>query len=75
MMPRNNEQRYYDALKRITQYQSVERMRKHSDKDWGLSFEEALAGAYENVIYDAKYAIRRRKRPVIVEQVTAKGKI
>ena len=60
---RSKEQRYFDALKRITQYQSVERLRKHSERDWGLSFEEALCGAYENVIYDARYAIKGHRRP------------
>ncbi len=62
-MKANNEQRYFDALKRITQYQSPERLRKHSERDWGLGFEEALQSAYENVIEDAKHAVRGRKRP------------
>ncbi len=60
---RANEQRYYDALRRITQYQSVERLRKHSEKDWGLNFEEALESAYENVIDDARRAVKGRRRP------------
>jgi hypothetical protein len=60
---RSNEQRYFDALKHITQYQSVEHLRKHSEHDWALPYQEALEGAYENVIEEAKRAIRRRRRP------------
>jgi uncharacterized secreted protein with C-terminal beta-propeller domain len=41
-------------LKRITAYDTVERLRAHSGKDWGLSFEEALEMAYENVITEAR---------------------
>jgi hypothetical protein len=59
----NNEQRYYDALKRITQYQTVERMQRDSEKDWGLEFTEALSYAYENVKDDAARAIKGRRRP------------
>jgi hypothetical protein len=29
-------QRFYDFLKRLTLYQSPERLRKHSEKEWGL---------------------------------------
>lgn len=47
----------YDTLKRITQYQSPDRMRKSSQKDWGLDFEEALEMAYENLQIEAKRAI------------------
>jgi hypothetical protein len=58
-----NEQRYFDALKRISLYQSVDRLRKDSKDDWGLPFEEALAYAYENVIEDARRAIKGKRRP------------
>lgn len=47
----------YDTLKRITQYQSPDRMRKSSRKDWGLDFEEVLEMAYENLQSEAKRAI------------------
>jgi hypothetical protein len=59
----NNEQHYFDVLKQITQYQSVEHLRKHSERDWGLPFVEALEMAYENAIQDAKNAIRGKRRP------------
>lgn len=58
-----NELRYYEALKRITKYQAVERLREHSERDWGLPFEEALEMAYENVITEARNAIHGRRRP------------
>jgi hypothetical protein len=59
----SNESRYFDSLKRITKYQTVEHLRKHSLRDWALNFEEALEMAYENVIEDARRAIARRRRP------------
>lgn len=58
-----NEQLYYDALKRITQYQSAERLLRSSEKDWGLSSSEALEYAYENIQQEAKNAIRNKRRP------------
>jgi len=58
-----NEQRYYDALKRITLYQSPDRMHRSSEKDWGLSFEETLEYAYENIQQDARRAIKGKRRP------------
>jgi hypothetical protein len=63
MNAQSNEQRYFDMLKRITLYQSVEHLRKHSQRDWALPFEEALEMAYENIISDAQRAIRGKRRP------------
>ena len=59
----SNEQLYYDALKRITHYSSVERLRRGSEKSYGLPFHEALEYAYENVIGEAERAIRGKRRP------------
>jgi hypothetical protein len=59
----SNEQRYFDALRKITRYQTVEQLRKHGQKDWGLPFEEVLEYSYENVIQEAKNAVRGRRRP------------
>lgn len=51
-----------DALRaflvRITQYDTVERLRRNSEKSYGLPFEEALEMAYENVIGEAANALR-----------------
>jgi hypothetical protein len=58
-----NEQRYFDALKRITKYQTPERMRRASEKDWGLPFDEAIEYAYENIQQEAKNALGNRRRP------------
>ena len=60
----SNEQRYFDALKRITQYQSSDHLRRGSEKEWGLPFAEALEYAYENVRDDARRAVKGRRRPV-----------
>jgi hypothetical protein len=59
----DNAARYYDALKRISMYQSVGKLRLSSEKDWGLSFQEALEYAYENVLEEARAAIRGKGRP------------
>ena len=60
----SNEQRYFDALKRIAAYQSPERLKKNSWDDWGLDDgNEALEYAYENVLQEAKQAVRNRRRP------------
>jgi hypothetical protein len=58
-----NELRYYDALKQITKYMSVESLHKNSQREYGLPPQEALEYAYENVIADAHMAIRGRSRP------------
>lgn len=58
-----NEALYYDTLKRITQFDSVEYMRKNSEKVYGLYFEEALEMAYENLIQLARLSIIGKRRP------------
>jgi hypothetical protein len=65
----NNELRYYDALKTITKYMTVEQLRKRSEKLYGLPPEEALEMAYENVIFEAEEAIRGRRRPRVLRGV------
>lgn len=53
----------YDALKTIANgYQTPERMRRHSKNDWGLSYEETLEMAYENIQQLAKEATKNVKR-------------
>ena len=59
----SNEQRYFDALKRISQYESPERLRRNAEKDYGLEGDEAIEMAYENVIHEAKTAVKGRRRP------------
>ncbi len=57
------EQKMYAALKRIASYSPPERLRKTSESDYGLSPEEALEYAYENVLTEAKNAIRGMRAP------------
>lgn len=57
------EQKLYDALKRISQYDPPERLHKRSECDWGLPADEAIEMAYENVLEEAKSTIRGMKRP------------
>ncbi len=62
-MSKETEQRYFDALKRIAAYSSPEHLRDHSEKEYGLLFDEALEMAYENVIEEARAVIQGRRRP------------
>lgn len=61
--PRTNEQRYYDALKSIARkYQKPKQLRQTAESV-GLTYEEHLEMAYENVQGIADAAIRGRRRP------------
>lgn len=57
--------RLFDALKRIAAYDPPERIRRNSERDYGLDADEAIEYAYENVICEAKHATKgvRIKRP------------
>lgn len=57
------EQRMYDALKRITKYQTPTQLQRGAEKEYGLQYEEALEYAYENVLQEAKLAIKGMRRP------------
>ena len=60
----SNEQRYFDALKRISKYQPPERLKKNAWRDYGLDDgNEAVEMAYENTIQEAKNALGSRRRP------------
>ena len=56
---------YYDALKRITMYDDPERLKKRAGKDYGLGGDEAVEYAYENVLNEARMAIKGKRRPVV----------
>ena len=56
-------QRFYDALKTISHYMPPETLRKESEKMYGVSAEEAIEMAYENVIAEAQSAIKGMRRP------------
>ena len=60
------EVKLFAALKRISMYDSPDRIRRRSAKDWGLDDgDEAIEYAYENVLGEAKAAIKgvRIKEP------------
>ncbi len=45
------------ALIEITKYQTPDKLRKDSENDWGLDFEEAIEMSYENIQETAKIAV------------------
>lgn len=48
-----------DTLQKIAKYyQSPNQLRRASEKDYGLDFEEALEMSYDNIQEDAKKAIK-----------------
>lgn len=53
----------YTALKRITLYDSPEKLRRHSEGRYGLGYDEALEYAYENVIDEARKGLRGVRLP------------
>ena len=55
---KQNYNRMREALIRITKYQTPDRMRRDSEKDWGVSFEEAIEMAYENIQQEAKVGVK-----------------
>lgn len=60
----SNERRYYDALKRIARdYASPEEIRRTAERQYGLSPEEALEYAYDNLQSEAAAAIKGKRRP------------
>lgn len=70
-MRTNYEERFYVALKRITAYTTVAQLRRAAEKQYGLDHAEALEMAYENVIGEAKHALRGYRRPSRNAQVDA----
>ena len=59
----SNELAYYNALKRIASYQAPEKLRRSADRQYGLGGDEAIEMAYENVLSEAKFAIRGKRAP------------
>lgn len=57
------EQKLYDALKRIASYDSLTKIARTSKRNYGLQPSEVVEMAYENVIFEAKSAIKGMKRP------------
>lgn len=65
MTKESNELAFYDALKRIASYTPPDRMRRDNERGrgYGLDADEEIEMAYENVIQEAKNAIRGKRRP------------
>lgn len=63
MPKKNNELAYFIALQRITMYDAPEKLRKRSERDYGLCGDEAIEMAYENVLNEARMAIKGKRRP------------
>ena len=55
----------YTFLRRIAAYQTPDRLRKHSGEDWGVGYEKALEMAYENVLGEAKAALKQVRKPFV----------
>ena len=50
MTSASNEQRYYDALKRIAKaYMTTEQLQRRAEKMYGVSYHEALEMTYDNI--------------------------
>lgn len=62
-MQSEREIRMYAALKRITQYMAPDKLRNVAEKKYGLEPEEAIEMAYENVLEEAKRAIKGMRPP------------
>ncbi len=62
--PPSNEQRYFDALKRIARaYDSASIVIRNAEKRYGLQGAEALEMAYDNLQAEAASAIHGKRRP------------
>lgn len=51
-----------NALIEITKYQTPDKLRGDSEKDWGLDFSESISMSYENMQETAKYAVKGVRR-------------
>lgn len=59
---KQNYNKMRDALIEITKYQTPEKLRRDSEKDWGVEYEEALEMAYENIQETAKFSVKGVKK-------------
>lgn len=59
----SNERAYFIALKRIAAYMDPETLLRKGEAMYGVSGEEAVSMAYENVLEEAWSAIRGKRMP------------
>lgn len=58
------QQELFDALRKIArEYMTPDELRRSADKDYGVSYEEALESAYENIQLLAKNVTHGMRRP------------
>lgn len=63
-MGKENELRYFDTLTKIANaYMTTEQLKKKAEKEYGVSYHEALEMAYENLQAEAAAAIFAARRP------------
>lgn len=55
--------RLYDALKAVAQCDTPDQLKRDSQNEYGVEYDEALEMAYENVRQIARNAVRRMRRP------------
>lgn len=58
----SNEQTYFDTLKRIVKYMTPDQIRRDAKAN-DMGYEEYLEMAYENIQFEAKHAIKGKRRP------------
>lgn len=60
----SNENIYYYALRRIAkEYMTTEQLKRRAEKQYGVSYHEALEMSYDNIQGCAADAIRGKRRP------------
>lgn len=63
-----NEWIYFQALQKIArQYMTTEQLQRKAQKEWGVSYHEALEMSYDNIQAEAREAIRGKRKPKIPE--------
>lgn len=62
------EERFHAALVRISKYLPPEQLHRRSEKLYGLPPDEAIEMAYENVIEEAKQALKGYRKPRALTQ-------
>jgi hypothetical protein len=61
------EEKFHAALKRISSYMPADKLRRQAEKLYGLEGDEAIEMAYENVIAEAKQALKGYRKPRTVK--------
>lgn len=60
------EVKLYEALRRISRYETPDRLRRSGEKQYGLPGEEVVELAYENIQEEARRAIKGVRLPKAV---------